>query len=128
MEPTNDFNSQLLNALKDLKDGKLDVRLPDNQTGVNKEIADTFNAFVVQTDRLMGEVNRVSREIANEGRLGGLVEAKGLSGIWKEVQDNMNEVEWVITTEIRRVGNEVTSALQKHGLMPENYFFPQNEI
>src|SRR5438552_3479122 len=127
MEPTNDFNTQLLTALKALKDGKLDVRLPDDQTGVNKEIADTFNGFMEQSRQLVGEINRLSLEIANEGKLGGQAEVKGLSGAWKEVQENMNELEWVITDEIREVSEVVHSAIEKHGLMP-HYSFPRNEI
>src|SRR4051794_19180180 len=100
MEPANDPNIQLLNALKALKEGNFAARLPTDQSGINKEIAETFNSFMEQTSQLIGEINRLSREIAYEGKLGGQADVKGLSGEWKEVYLNMNEVEWVVTAEI----------------------------
>src|SRR5436190_6026916 len=120
MESANDPNTQLLNALKALKEGNLAVRLPADQSGINQEIAETFNSFMEQTSELVGELNRLSREIAYEGRLGGQASVKNLSGVWKEVQDTMNEVEWVVTGQVRNTAEAAHNALQSHGLMP-NY-------
>lgn len=127
MEPTNDASVQLLNALKALKDGKLDVRLSAEQSGIDQEIAETFNSFMEQTSQLIGEMNRLNREIAFEGKLGGWSGVKGLSGAWKELQENMNEVEWVVTGQVRGVSGAVAAALEKHELLPD-YNYPRNEI
>src|SRR5258707_2034178 len=127
MSSSTDPNVQLLEALKALKEGNLAVRLPTDQSGISKEIAETFNSFMEQTSQLVGEINRLSREIANEGKLGGQASVDGLSGTWKEVQDNMNEAEWVVTGQVRSTSEAVHSALQSHGYMP-HYNYPRNEI
>jgi hypothetical protein len=127
MEPTNDTSVQLLNALKALKEGNLDIRLPVEESGINKEIAETFNSFMEQTSQLIGEMNRLTREIAFEGKLGGQSCIKDLSGAWKDLQDNMNEVEWVVTGQVRGTSQAVHSSLVKSGLMPD-YTYPRNEI
>jgi methyl-accepting chemotaxis protein len=127
MEPANDPNIQLLNALKALKEGNFAARLPTDQSGINKEIAETFNSFMEQTSQLIGEINRLSREIAYEGKLGGQADVKGLSGEWKEVYLNMNEVEWVVTAEIRTVSETVYSTLKSLNALP-HYAYPRNEI
>jgi methyl-accepting chemotaxis protein len=127
MSSSTDPNVQLLDALKALKEGNLAVRLPTDQPGISKEIAETFNSFMDQTSQLMAEINRLSLEIAYEGKLGGQAQVKGLSGAWKEVHDNVNELEGVVTGQVRAVGNAVQGALESHGLMPQ-YSYPRNEI
>src|SRR5258707_4651513 len=114
MSSSTDPNVQLLEALKALKEGNLAVRLPTDQSGISKEIAETFNSFMQQTSQLVAEMNRLSREIAYEGKLGGQASVDGLSGTWKEVQDNMHEDEWVVTGQ----GPSTADAVQ---LAPPNY-------
>ena len=60
----------VLNALTAVKNGDFSVRLPMDWTGVNGKIADTFNEVVSQNDRITKELDRVSRAVGREGKIG----------------------------------------------------------
>ncbi|MGH8570536.1 MAG: HAMP domain-containing protein, partial [Gammaproteobacteria bacterium] len=61
---------RVLNALISVKNGDFSVRLPVDWTGVNGKIADTFNDIATQNERITKELERVSRAVGREGKIG----------------------------------------------------------
>ena len=46
--------------------------------------------MVDQLNSFAAEVTRVAREVGTEGKLGGQAMVKGVSGVWKDLTDNVN--------------------------------------
>ncbi|MGH8511511.1 MAG: hybrid sensor histidine kinase/response regulator, partial [Gammaproteobacteria bacterium] len=75
----------VLNALTAAKNGDFSVRLPVDWTGVNGKIADTFNEVVSQNERITKELERVSRAVGREGKLGQRAAlGNGAGGAWAQ--------------------------------------------
>ncbi|HYR79339.1 MAG TPA: ATP-binding protein, partial [Candidatus Dormibacteraeota bacterium] len=55
------------------------------------------------------EVTRVAREVGTEGRLGGQAEVRGVSGVWKDLTDNVNFMARNLTTQVRGIVKVVTA-------------------
>ncbi|HEX6467690.1 MAG TPA: ATP-binding protein, partial [Streptosporangiaceae bacterium] len=56
------------------------------------------------------EVTRVAREVGTEGNLGGQAQVRGVSGVWKDLTNNVNELALNLTSQVRNIA-EVTSAV-----------------
>ncbi len=70
----------------------------------------TVNTMVDQLSSFASEVTRVAREVGTEGKLGGQAEVKGVSGIWKDLTDNVNFMAANLTSQVRNI-TEVTKAV-----------------
>ena len=66
--------------------------------------------MVDQLSSFAAEVTRVAREVGREGKLGGQAEVEGVSGTWKRLTENVNELAGNLTRQIRAI-SEVTSAV-----------------
>ena len=73
-------------------------------------IGTTVNAMVDQLSSFAAEVTRVAREVGTEGKLGGQAEVKGVSGVWKDLTDNVNLLANNLTAQVRNIA-EVTTAV-----------------
>ncbi|MGH2837766.1 MAG: HAMP domain-containing protein, partial [Thermoleophilaceae bacterium] len=88
--PSNDEATQrLLEALRAVQRGDLDVRLPVSD-GLPGEIAAAFNDVVERSQRSVHEVTRVAHEVGTEGKLGGEAEVPGAAGNWQDLVDSIN--------------------------------------
>ena len=56
------------------------------------ELKDTINTMVDQLSSFADEVTRVAREVGTEGKLGGQAEVKGVSGTWRDLTENVNQL------------------------------------
>jgi len=54
-------------------------------------------------------VTRVAREVGTEGRLGGQAEVEGVSGVWKDLTDNVNFMAWNLTGQVRNIAKVTTA-------------------
>src|SRR5882762_8794626 len=52
---------------------------------------------------------RVAREVGAEGKLGGQADVKGVSGVWKDLTDNVNFMASNLTTQVRGIVKVVTA-------------------
>src|SRR5262249_17559055 len=75
-------------------------------------IGNTVNAMVGQLSSFAAEVTRVAREVGTEGKLGGQAEVKGVSGVWKDVTDKVNQLANNLTAQVRNVAEVTTSVAQ----------------
>ena len=105
----------LLQALFAIKNGDFSSKLPQNWFGLNGKLANNINQIFDQLSSFSSEVTRVAREVGTEGKLGGQAEVKGVSGTWKDLTDNVNNMANNLTTQVRNIA-EVTTAVAKGDL------------
>src|SRR5206468_956072 len=58
---------------------------------------------------------RVAREVGTEGNLGGQADVKGVSGVWKDLTDNVNSMASNLTGQVRNIA-EVASRIARGDL------------
>jgi signal transduction histidine kinase/HAMP domain-containing protein/CheY-like chemotaxis protein len=90
--------------------GDLSKKIDVNARGEILELKTTINTMVDQLSAFAAEVTRVAREVGREGRLGGQAEVEGVSGTWKRLTENVNELAGNLTRQVRAIA-EVTSAV-----------------
>src|SRR5207247_619004 len=74
------------------------------------DLKNTINTMVDQLNAFAGEVTRVAREVGTEGRLGGQAEVREVSGVWKDLTENVNLMASNLTGQVRNI-SEVTIAV-----------------
>src|SRR5690606_10378648 len=72
--------------------------------------ATIVNRMIEQMGEFSAEVTRVALEVGTAGRLGGQAKVKGVSGVWKELTDSVNQMASNLTTQVRNI-SEVTIAV-----------------
>ena len=65
-------------------------------------MVDRLSAFADQ-------VTRVARDVGVEGKLGGQAEVRGVSGVWKELTDNVNLMASNLTNQVRDIASVTTA-------------------
>ncbi|MFD7588349.1 HAMP domain-containing protein [Kitasatospora sp. NPDC059811] len=90
--------------------GDLSQKITVTARGEILELKETINTMVDQLSSFADEVTRVAREVGTEGRLGGQAEVEGVSGTWKRLTENVNELAGNLTRQVRAIA-EVTSAV-----------------
>jgi HAMP domain-containing protein/signal transduction histidine kinase/CheY-like chemotaxis protein len=72
--------------------------------------ATLVNAMIEQLSVFTSEVTRVAREVGTEGKLGGQAKVKGVSGVWKDLTESVNQMAGNLTAQVRNIA-EVTIAV-----------------
>ena len=88
--------SAILAALRALRNGDLQVRLPEGDAGVAGAIAETFNDVVELNQRTAKELQRISRAIGREGRISHRVSI-GPAGSWARNEAAVNQLVFDLT-------------------------------
>ncbi|MEY2408780.1 MAG: hypothetical protein QOF48_1450 [Verrucomicrobiota bacterium] len=65
--------------------------------------AKLVNGMVGQLGAFSVEVIRVAREVGTEGKLGGQAQVKGVSGVWKELTESVNQMAGNLTAQVRNI-------------------------
>ncbi|HEX2047106.1 MAG TPA: HAMP domain-containing protein, partial [Acidimicrobiales bacterium] len=95
--------------------GDLSQKITVDVRGEISELKNTINVMVDQLGSFADEVTRVAREVGTEGRLGGQADVKGVSGTWKDLTDNVNQLAGNLTGQVRNIA-QVTTAVAKGDL------------
>ncbi|KZB79232.1 hybrid sensor histidine kinase/response regulator [Amycolatopsis regifaucium] len=95
--------------------GDLTRKIDVDARGEILELKTTINTMVDQLSAFAAEVTRVAREVGSEGRLGGQAEVEGVSGTWKRLTENVNELAGNLTRQVRAIA-KVTSAVAEGDL------------
>ncbi|MGC7094770.1 HAMP domain-containing protein [Amycolatopsis lurida] len=90
--------------------GDLTRKIDVDARGEILELKTTINTMVDTLSAFAAEVTRVAREVGSEGRLGGQAEVEGVSGTWKRLTENVNELAGNLTRQVRAIA-EVASAV-----------------
>jgi CheY-like chemotaxis protein/signal transduction histidine kinase/HAMP domain-containing protein len=89
--------------------GDLSKKITVDVRGEILELKETINTMVDQLSSFASEVTRVAREVGTEGKLGGQAVVKGVSGIWKDLTDNVNSMASNLTSQVRGIAKVVTA-------------------
>ncbi|HTW38362.1 MAG TPA: HAMP domain-containing protein [Steroidobacteraceae bacterium] len=90
--------------------GDLSKKITVDVRGEILLLKETLNTMVDQLNGFAAEVTRVAREVGTEGKLGGQAEVQGVSGVWKDLTDNVNYMASNLTGQVRNI-SEVTIAV-----------------
>ena len=72
--------------------------------------AKLVNTMIQQLSVFTSEVTRVAREVGTEGKLGGQAQVKGVSGVWKDLTESVNQMAGNLTAQVRNIA-DVTIAV-----------------
>ncbi|MEO3748439.1 HAMP domain-containing protein [Plantactinospora sp. B5E13] len=89
--------------------GDLSQKITVDAQGEILELKDTVNTMVDQLSSFADEVTRVGREVGIEGKLGGQAQVKGVSGTWKDLTENVNQLASTLTTQLRAIAQVSTA-------------------
>jgi len=89
--------------------GDLSKKITVDAKGEILELKSTVNTMVDQLNSFAAEVTRVAKEVGTEGKLGGQADVKGVSGVWKDLTDNVNFMASNLTTQVRGIVKVVTA-------------------
>jgi signal transduction histidine kinase/HAMP domain-containing protein/CheY-like chemotaxis protein len=89
--------------------GDLSKKITVEAKGEVLELTGTVNVMVDQLRTFAAEVTRVAREVGTDGQLGGQARVSGVSGIWKDLTDNVNLMASNLTDQVRGISKVVTA-------------------
>jgi CheY-like chemotaxis protein/signal transduction histidine kinase/HAMP domain-containing protein len=92
--------------------GDLSQKITVDARGEILKLKSTINTMVDQLSSFADEVTRVAMEVGAEGRLGGQARVKGVSGTWKGLTDNVNQLAETLTTQLRAIADVSTAVTQ----------------
>ncbi|MFD4862500.1 ATP-binding protein, partial [Streptomyces atratus] len=92
--------------------GDLSKKIDVDARGEILELKDTVNTMVQQLRAFADEVTRVAREVGTEGRLGGQAQVHGVSGVWKNLTDNVNFMADNLTSQVRNIAQVATAVAE----------------
>uniref|UniRef100_UPI000A96D33D HAMP domain-containing protein n=1 Tax=Actinomadura hibisca TaxID=68565 RepID=UPI000A96D33D len=108
-------------------EGDLTRKVTVEATGELQELKTTVNTMVDQLSGFADEVTRVAREVGTEGKLGGQANVRGVSGVWKDLTDNVNAMANNLTGQVRNIA-QVTTAVAEGDLGKKITVDAQGEI
>src|SRR5665213_1993377 len=74
--------------------------------------AKLVNTMIEQLSVFTSEVTRVAREVGTEGKLGGQAQVKGVSGVWKELTESVNQMAGNLTAQVRNIADVTIAVAQ----------------
>ncbi|MFG3056008.1 HAMP domain-containing protein [Kitasatospora sp. NPDC048239] len=107
--------------------GDVSKKITVDARGEILELVTTVNTMVDQLSAFADEVTRVAREVGTEGILGGQARVRGVSGIWKDLTDNVNFMASNLTSQVRNIA-EVATAVARGDLSKKIDIEAQGEV
>jgi HAMP domain-containing protein/signal transduction histidine kinase/CheY-like chemotaxis protein len=95
--------------------GDLSQKITVDAQGEILALKNTVNTMVDQLSSFADEVTRVAREVGTEGKLGGQAQVKGVSGTWRDLTENVNQLASTLTTQLRAIA-QVSTAVTRGDL------------
>ena len=92
--------------------GDLTQKITVDARGEILELKNTLNTMVDQLSTFADEVTRVAREVGTEGRLGGQAEVEGVSGTWRGLTENVNQMANNLTSQVRNIAEVATAVAE----------------
>ncbi|MGW8955578.1 HAMP domain-containing protein, partial [Streptomyces sp. NPDC055709] len=92
--------------------GDLSQKITVDAQGEILQLKSTVNTMVDQLSAFADEVTRVAREVGTEGNLGGQAHVRGVSGVWKDLTDNVNFMADNLTSQVRNIAQVATAVAQ----------------
>ncbi|RLL69172.1 HAMP domain-containing protein [Streptomyces sp. Z26] len=102
----NNLTSQVRNIAEvttAVAQGDLSKKITVDAKGEILALVTTVNTMVDQLSSFAEQVTRVAREVGTEGQLGGQARVRDVSGIWKDLTDNVNLMANNLTGQVRNI-------------------------
>src|SRR4051812_40898356 len=107
--------------------GDLSQKITVDAEGEILELKNTVNTMVDQLSAFADEVTRVAREVGTEGKLGGQAQVEDVSGTWRNLTENVNQLAGNLTTQVRAIA-EVSTAVTRGDLTRSISVDAQGEV
>jgi signal transduction histidine kinase/HAMP domain-containing protein/CheY-like chemotaxis protein len=107
--------------------GDLSQKITVDAHGEILELKSTVNTMVDQLSSFADELTRVGREVGIEGKLGGQAQVKGISGTWRDLTENVNQLASTLTTQLRAIA-QVSTAVTRGDLTQRITVEAQGEV
>jgi HAMP domain-containing protein/CheY-like chemotaxis protein len=107
--------------------GELSKKITVDARGEIQKLKNTINTMVDQLSTFAAEVTRVAKEVGTEGKLGVQAQVEGVSGVWKGLTDNVNQLAGTLTTQLRAI-SEVSQAVTQGDLTRSVAVEAQGEV
>jgi len=115
-DSVNQMASNLTGQVRNIADvttavanGDLSRKVTVDVKGEVLELKNTVNTMVDQLSSFADEVTRVAREVGTDGKLGGQAQVKGVSGVWKDLTENVNTLAGNLTSQVRNIAAVTTA-------------------
>lgn len=109
---------ELLNVLSMVKNGKLDVRMPVTQAGINGRICEVLNDIIEMNERLVAEISSAEITIGKKGNLSKRIEMPDAKGEWANGVNSINNLISDLTSPTLEIAGMINSVangdLSKH--------------
>ncbi|MDT0382243.1 HAMP domain-containing protein [Streptomyces sp. DSM 42041] len=108
----NNLTSQVRNIAEvttAVAQGDLSKKITVDAKGEILALVTTVNTMVDQLSSFAEQVTRVAREVGTEGILGGQARVRDVSGIWKDLTDNVNLMANNLTGQVRNISQVATA-------------------
>jgi HAMP domain-containing protein/signal transduction histidine kinase/DNA-binding response OmpR family regulator len=92
--------------------GDLTQKITVDAKGEILDLKQTLNIMVDQLSSFAAEVTRVAKEVGTEGKLGGQAQVEGVSGTWRGLTENVNQLAGTLTTQLRAIAEVSTAVTQ----------------
>ncbi|WP_409477599.1 HAMP domain-containing protein [Pseudobdellovibrio sp. HCB154] len=89
--------------------GDLSKKITVEAKGEILELKNTINTMVDQLNSFAAEVTRVAKEVGTQGQLGGQADVKGVSGTWRDLTENVNQLAGNLTNQVRNIALVATA-------------------
>ncbi|RCG26935.1 HAMP domain-containing protein [Streptomyces diacarni] len=108
----NNLTSQVRNIAEvttAVAQGDLSKKITVDAKGEVLALVTTVNTMVDTLSSFAEQVTRVAREVGTEGQLGGQARVRDVSGIWKDLTDNVNIMANNLTNQVRNISQVATA-------------------
>src|SRR5579863_5370748 len=109
---------ELLKVLSLVKNGKLDVRMPVTQAGINGRICEVLNDIIEMNERLVAEISSAEKIIGKKGDLSKRIEMPDAKGEWANGITSLNNLIADLTSPTLEIAGMINSVangdLSKH--------------
>jgi len=100
---------ELLKVLSLVKNGRLDVRMPVTQAGINGRICEVLNDIIDINERLVSEISSAERTIGKRGNLSKRIELSDAKGEWASGVSSLNNLIEDLTTPTLEIAGMINS-------------------
>jgi signal transduction histidine kinase/HAMP domain-containing protein/CheY-like chemotaxis protein len=109
---------ELLKVLSLVKNGRLDVRMPVTQAGINGRICEVLNDIIDMNERFVAEISSAERTIGKRGNLSKRIELSDAKGEWANGVSSLNNLIEDLTSPTLEIAGMINSVangdLSKH--------------
>jgi HAMP domain-containing protein/signal transduction histidine kinase/CheY-like chemotaxis protein len=109
---------ELLKVLSLVKGGRLNVRMPVTQAGINGRICEVLNDIIDMNERFVAEISAAEKTIGKRGNLGKRIELSDAKGEWASGVNSLNNLIEDLTSPTLEIAGMINSVangdLSKH--------------